>query len=113
MAVFEIYIPKSGDFRVLLKFNNSVEFISKALTSRVECLQMIRFIRKNCHKDFAYIKKNLNCGSWCFELSQADEQGVLGRSTTYIDEPTVLNRISEMKMLAPKAKFESKLLIIN
>lgn len=107
MAVFVLYTLKSKDHRILYKSNDKIEFSSKSFRSRVECLQMIRFMRNKCHKDLFYKIKNLSCGSWCFEFIEPTSDDVIGCSETYADKITVLNKISEMKANAQKAKFKN------
>jgi hypothetical protein len=68
---------------------------------------MIRLMRKKCHKDQFYKIKNLSCGSWFFEFIEPNSNSVLGSSKTYVDKITVLNKISEMKANALKAKLKS------
>lgn len=107
MAVFLLFSLKTKDYRILFKVNDKIEFSSKSFNSRVECLQMIRYMRTKCHKDLFYKVKSLNCGSWYFEFVEPNTDDVLGRSNTYVDKITVLNKISMMKANAQKAKLKS------
>jgi hypothetical protein len=107
MAVFVLYTLKPKDHRILFKCNNKIEFASRSFDTRVECLQMIRLMRSKCNKDLFYKIRNLSCGSWCFELVEPNSNDVLGRSETYTDKVTVLNKISDMKAKAQKAKLKS------
>lgn len=113
MAVYEIYIPKRGEFRVLLKINSEITFVSQAYTSKVESLEAIRQLRNYSDDVAAYKKKKLKCGSWCFEVLKPFNKAFLGRSSTYIDEASVSKKIIEMKTLAPKAKLKSEALVLS
>lgn len=107
MAVFVVYSLKPKDHRILFKCNNKIEFVSRSFNTRVECLQMIRVLRRKCHKDLFYKIKNLSCGSWCYELLEPNSNDILGRSETYTDKSTVLAKISHMKANACKAKLKN------
>ncbi|RLJ65655.1 hypothetical protein CLV86_1232 [Lacinutrix venerupis] len=113
MAVYEIYIPKRGEFRVLLKINNEIIFVSRAYASKVQSLQAIRDLRNYSNCLSSYRKIRLECGSWCFELLEPYNKTSLGRSSTYLEESIVSKNILEMKALAPKAKLKSEALAIN
>lgn len=106
MAFFEIHKLKPLDFRLLIKFNSQIEFVSKSFNSRVECLKLMLFIRKSSSLDETYEVKCLNCGSWYFEFKKPNSQEIIGRSKTYIDKLTVLEKIEQMKLYSPKAKYK-------
>ena len=107
MALFKIYEDKSGIYRILLKFNNRIEFISKGFASRTHCLNTVKTIRKNALSDDAYEMKKLACGSWYFELNDLSLKEVIGDSQSYISKRILEEKISEMKTNVPNAKFDS------
>ncbi len=106
MAVFVVYTLKPNHHRILFKCDDKIEFVSKSFNSRVECLRMIRLMRRICHNDLFYHIKNLSCGSWCYEFMEPNSNDILGRSETYTDKITVLHKISHMKANARRAKLK-------
>ena len=105
MAIFEIFTPNDRTYNILLRINNKIEFISSAYHSRIDCLKMVRIIRKKSSLNAAYEIQNLNCGSWCFILKNPSTNEYLGMSETYINREVIESKFKEMQKHAPKAKF--------
>ncbi|MCC1483057.1 hypothetical protein [Winogradskyella immobilis] len=109
MALFKIYQEKSGDFRILLKLNSQIEFISSRQKSKYDCYYLIKIIRKISELASSYIKKTSDCGSIYFKLVDKSYNKELGESMLYINDNMLNSKIEIMKLETACAKLDSKM----
>lgn len=109
MALFKIYQEKSGEFRVLLKLNMQIEFISNTQSSKYACYKLINRIRKISESSTSYIRKKSNCGSVYFKLIGSSIHEELGESMLYINNTILDSKIAAMKEKTLKAKLDCEM----
>lgn len=109
MALFKIYQQKSGDYRVLLKLNNQIEFISKSQDSKYACYKLIKRIRKTSESKKSYARHKSDCGSVYFTLTDLTMRNSLGESMLYTNDTILDSKIAMMKEKALNTKLYSEM----
>lgn len=108
MINFSVYFNKAQGYRVLVEFNDTIEFIGENYKTRVDCVRMINVIRKCAQQEDSYHPKKLSCGSWVFEFKNCMTNDIIGRSKTYTSEEDLQDKIKTMRVILPNAQFNSK-----
>lgn len=85
MGLFKIYKDRLGEYRVFLKVNNRIEFISISHKRRVDCFNTINLIRKSSYTEKAFQIEIKPCGSYLFKLSNILTSENVGESETYVN----------------------------
>ncbi|WP_411767247.1 hypothetical protein [Winogradskyella sp. A3E31] len=106
MALFKIFKDKSGQFRVFIKLNNRIEFISISRTSRHACLELIKRIKNASKFEKAYIQNSSDCGSVYFSLKDIKKEVFLGDSISYVNNEILKDKIATMQKFVIKAKID-------
>ncbi|MFD1062957.1 hypothetical protein ACFQ1Q_06830 [Winogradskyella litorisediminis] len=108
MVNFTVFESKGKECRILIKSNDTIEFVSRYCTCRSEAVSLIMKIRKNAQQYDAYKIKKLECGSWRFELIDMAKNEILGQSATEISLENLNRKINEMRVIVPSAKVQSE-----
>lgn len=109
MALFKIYQEKSGSFRVLLKLDEQIEFVSRRQKSKLECYQLIKRIRKLSQSNTSYIKRMSECGSVFFTLTDLSIKCEFGDSMLYVNTRVLDTKIAMMKAMTASAVLDSEM----
>lgn len=106
MALFKIFKDKSGKYRVFIKLNNRIEFISISRKSKSACFELINKIKNVSKFENAYIQNSSDCGSVYFSLKDNKKEMLLGDSISYVNKDILKGKIMSMQQTIVNAKVD-------
>ncbi|GAB6012102.1 YegP family protein [Viscerimonas tarda] len=103
MAIFEISKRENGVFQFVLKASNGeIILSSESYTTKANCQNGVRSVKKNGIADNYYIKLVSDNNKYYFDLKAANGQ-IIGTSRMYETEQDRYNEISSLKRNVPDA----------